>query len=58
MAPGDFATQYDINSVYKAGITGAGQSIAIISASNVDLSLVQAYQSLFGLAANLPNGGS
>lgn len=54
MAPGDFAVQYDINPVYKAGTTGAGQSIAIISASNVDLSLVQAYQSLFGLTANLP----
>jgi subtilase family serine protease len=54
MAPGDFAVQYDINPVYKAGITGSGQSIAIISASNVDLSMVQAYQSLFGLSANLP----
>ncbi|MGA2806598.1 MAG: Ig-like domain repeat protein, partial [Terracidiphilus sp.] len=54
VAPGDFATQYDINSVYKAGINGAGQSIAIVSASNVDLSLVQAYQTLFGLTANLP----
>jgi len=54
VAPGDFDLQYDINSVYKAGITGAGQSIAIVSASNVDLSLVQAYQSLFGLTANLP----
>ncbi len=54
MAPGDFAKQYDIASVYAAGTTGTGQSIAIISASNVDLSLVQAYQSLFSLPANLP----
>ena len=54
VAPGDFATQYDINSVYTAGTTGTGQSIAIVSASNVDLSLVQAYKSLFGLTANLP----
>ena len=54
MAPGDFAVQYDINPVYNAGITGSGQSIAIVSASNVDLSMVQAYQSLFGLSANLP----
>jgi hypothetical protein len=54
VAPGDFAMQYDINSVYTAGTTGTGQSIAIVSASNVDLSLVQAYQSLFGLTANLP----
>jgi hypothetical protein len=54
LAPGDFATQYDIKPVYAAGVNGAGQSIAIVSASNVDLSLVQAYQSLFGLSANLP----
>jgi hypothetical protein len=54
LAPGDFAVQYDIQPVYKAGVNGAGQSIAIVSASNVDLSLVQTYQSLFGLAANLP----
>src|SRR5271157_738348 len=42
VAPGDFAKQYDINSVYTAGTTGTGQSIAIVSASNVDLSVVQA----------------
>ena len=54
LAPGDFATQYDINSVYSSGITGKGQSIAILSESNVDLSLVQAYQSLFNLTSSLP----
>jgi subtilase family serine protease len=54
LAPNDFAVQYDIKTVYTAGTTGSGQAIAIISASNVDLSLVQAYQSLFGLTANLP----
>ena len=54
LAPGDFAVQYDINPVYQNGMTGAGQTIAIVSASNVDLSLVQAYQNLFGLTANLP----
>jgi hypothetical protein len=54
VAPGDFAKQYDITPAYTSGITGTGQFIAIISASNVDLSMVQAYQSLFGLTANLP----
>jgi hypothetical protein len=54
VAPGDFAVQYDINPVYKNGINGAGETIGIVSASNVDLSLVQAYQKLFGLPANLP----
>lgn len=52
LAPGDFAVQYDVASVYKAGTTGAGQSIGIISASNVDLSLVNAYRKLFKLPAN------
>ncbi len=54
LAPSDFAVQYDLAPVYNAGTTGTGQSIGILSASNVDLSLVQAYQSLFGLPANLP----
>lgn len=54
VAPGDFATQYDIDPVYQAGINGAGESIAIVSASNVDLSLVEAYRKLFSLPANLP----
>jgi len=54
LGPGDFAVQYDVNPVYKAGTNGAGVSIGILSASNVDLSLVQAYQKLFKLPANLP----
>ena len=54
LAPADFAVQYDIAPVYKAGTTGAGESIGILSASNVDLSMVQAYQKLFSLPANLP----
>lgn len=55
LGPGDFAVQYDIASVYKSGINGTGQSIGILSDSNIDLSLVAAYQSLFGLVPNLPS---
>jgi len=54
LAPADFAMQYGLGPVYAAGTTGAGQSIGILSLSNVDLSLVQAYRSLFGLAPNVP----
>jgi len=54
MAPGDFAVQYDIKPVYQSGVTGQGQSIAIVSASNVDLAMVANYQALFSIAANLP----
>jgi hypothetical protein len=54
LAPEDFATQYDVNPVYAAGINGAGQTIGIINDSNVDLSLVNAYRKLFNLPLNPP----
>jgi subtilase family serine protease len=52
VAPEDFATQYDLNSLYQAGINGTGETIGIINESNIDLSLVSAYQQMFGLASN------
>jgi len=45
LAPEDFATQYDLEPLYKAGVNGAGQTIGIINESNIDLSLVQAIKS-------------
>jgi len=54
VTPEDFATQYDMGPLYKAGVNGAGQTIGIINESNIDLSLVQNYQSLFGVAGSLP----
>lgn len=55
LAPADFAVQYDLNPLYTAGVTGAGQTIAIINESNIDLALVNQYRSLFGLPVNPPN---
>jgi len=52
IAPEDFATQYDVTPLYAAGINGAGQTIGIIGASNIDVSVVNAYRQLFGLANN------
>jgi subtilase family serine protease len=54
LAPEDFSTQYDVKPVYTAGTTGAGQTIGIINDSNIDLALVNAYRTLFGLPANTP----
>lgn len=54
VTPEDFATQYDLAPLYQAGVTGAGQTIGIINESNIDLGLVQAYQSLFGVAGAPP----
>lgn len=54
VTPEDFATQYDLGPLYQAGVNGAGQTIGIVNESNIDLSLVQAYQSLFGVQGSMP----
>ena len=54
LSPADFATIYDVNSLYSAGITGAGQSIAIVSRSDVALTDVENFRSTFGLPAKDP----
>jgi subtilase family serine protease len=50
--PADFAAIYDLNSLYGAGTTGAGASIAIAGRSNINLSDVAAFRTEAGLAAN------
>jgi len=52
VAPEDFATQYNLAPLYQAGVNGTGQTIGIINESNIDISLVNAYQQLFGLSGN------
>jgi hypothetical protein len=52
VAPEDYATQYDLTPLYQAGVNGTGETIGIINESNIDLSLVSAYQQMFGLPNN------
>jgi subtilase family serine protease len=54
VTPKDFATQYDLTPLYQAGTNGTGETIGIINESNIDLSLVQDYQNLFGVAGSPP----
>jgi hypothetical protein len=54
LAPGDFAVQYDLNQLYLNNVNGAGQSIAIINDSNINIDLVNQFRTLFGLPANPP----
>jgi subtilase family serine protease len=54
LAPGDFAVQYDVQPLYTANVNGAGQSIAIINDSNINVDLVNQFRTLFGLPANPP----
>ena len=54
VAPGDFATIYDVTPLYSAGINGTGQKIAIAGQIEVVLSDIQQFRSMFNLPANDP----
>lgn len=54
LSPGDFAVQYDLNPLYSAGTDGTGQTIAIVNESNILVSRVNDFRTLFGLPANPP----
>jgi subtilase family serine protease len=54
LSPGDFATIYDVQPLYTAGIDGNGQSIAIIGQSTVSATDLSNFRSAAGLAAKAP----
>ena len=53
LAPGDIATLYDINTLYKAStpIDGTGQKLAIIGQTDVYLSDINDFRTGFGLSS-------
>jgi hypothetical protein len=54
LAPGDFATIYDIQNLYSAGYDGAGQKLAIAGQTDVNLSDLRAFRAQFNLSAKDP----
>ena len=54
LAPGDFSKIYNTAALYKNGIDGTGQSIAIVARNNINLSDVQIFRIAFGLPVNDP----
>jgi hypothetical protein len=54
LAPGDFAKIYDTTPVVSAGNDGTGVSIAIVGRSDISLSDVEAFRTVFGLPYNDP----
>jgi subtilase family serine protease len=54
IGPYDFAAIYNLTPVWNAGITGAGEKIAIVADSNINVSDVTTFRSLFGLPVNNP----
>ncbi len=53
-APGDIVTTYDIKPLYTAGVDGAGQTIAIMGQSFVELGDIEAFQNAAGLTVKDP----
>ncbi|HEY1757054.1 MAG TPA: protease pro-enzyme activation domain-containing protein [Bryobacteraceae bacterium] len=51
LAPGDLASIYDINPLYKKGINGTGQAIAIVGESQLALTDIQTFRTTWGLSA-------
>jgi len=54
LAPDDFATIYDVQGLYGAGIDGTGQKIAVIGQSAISLTDVHNFRSAAGLPAKDP----
>jgi len=53
--PADWATIYDLNSLYSAGNIGTGASIAIVGRSDINALDVTEFREASGLPANPPN---
>jgi pseudomonalisin len=54
LAPGDFATIYDLVTPYAQGLTGLGRSIAVIGRSSVSTGDLSDFRADFGLSSALP----
>ena len=54
MGPNDAATIYNVNTLYTKGYDGTGQTIAIVGQSAINLSDIDNFRALFGLAKNDP----
>ena len=54
LAPGDFATIYNLTPLYNAGIDGTGQTIAVMGRTDIVLGDVQFFRSTFLLPAKDP----
>jgi len=54
LVPEDFATIYNVAPLYKGGIDGTGQSIAIVGTSDVSLTDIRAFRTRYNLPANDP----
>lgn len=54
LAPGDYAVIYNINPVYSMPIDGTGITIGVIGRSDIQISDITDFQTLFALSSQVP----
>jgi subtilase family serine protease len=54
LSPGDFGTIYNVLPLWDAGTDGSGVTIAVIGQSNIQLTDVSTFRTIFGLAPKAP----
>jgi hypothetical protein len=54
LGPADYATIYNLNPLYRAGINGSGISIAVVARSEIDMLDITDFQNIFGLPVTMP----
>jgi hypothetical protein len=54
MSPGDFSVIYNVNALYNAGITGQGQTIAVVGRTHPSATNWSTFRSTMSLPANPP----
>lgn len=54
LSPGDFGKIYNVLPLWNAGTDGSGVTIAVIGQSNIQLTDVSTFRSIFGLAPKAP----
>jgi subtilase family serine protease len=54
LVPDDFATIYDLHALYSSGINGAGQKIAVMGQTDIQVQDIRTFRQLSGLPASDP----
>ena len=54
LAPGDLGVIYDINKLYNQNVNGSGQKLVVVGQTDIYLTDVQSFRSMFGLPVNNP----
>jgi len=49
LAPDDVATIYDISALYNSSFTGTGQKLVIVGQTDIDMSDIESFRSMFNL---------